>query len=136
MVILIVGGMLIGPELLGWVDPANLVLLSNVGLGFLFLLAGYELELGLFRQEEGRLAVLGWLVTLVIALVVTGFLASIGFVHAFVPVAALGLTTTALGTLLPILRENDLLGGRLGPQHPCCIPSAAHPRRPRSLLAE
>ena len=114
VVILIVGGMLIGPELLGWVDPANLVLLSNVGLGFLFLLAGYELELGLFRQEEGRLAVLGWLVTLVIALVVTGFLASIGFVHAFVPVA-LGLTTTAFGTLLPILRENDLLGGRLGP---------------------
>jgi Kef-type K+ transport system membrane component KefB len=114
VVILIVGGMFIGPELLGWVDPDNLVLLSNVGLGFLFLLAGYELELGLFRQEEGRLAVIGWLVTMVIALVVTGFLASIGFVHAFVPVA-LGLTTTALGTLLPILRENDLLGGRLGP---------------------
>jgi Kef-type K+ transport system membrane component KefB len=28
---------------------------------------------------------------------------------------ALGLTTTALGTLLPILRDNDMLGGRLGP---------------------
>src|SRR5262245_62050332 len=50
VVILIVGGVLIGPELLDWVDPGNLVLLSNVGLGFLFLLAGYELELGLFRQ--------------------------------------------------------------------------------------
>jgi Kef-type K+ transport system membrane component KefB len=28
---------------------------------------------------------------------------------------ALGLTTTALGTLLPILRDNDMLGGPLGP---------------------
>jgi Kef-type K+ transport system membrane component KefB len=34
-------------------------------------------------------------------------------VHAFVPVA-LGLTTTAFGALLPILRDNDMLGGRFG----------------------
>ena len=33
--------------------------------------------------------------------------------HAFVPVA-LALTTTALGTLLPILRDNDMLDGPLG----------------------
>ena len=29
---------------------------ANLGLGFLFLLAGYELELGKFRQRAGRLA--------------------------------------------------------------------------------
>jgi Kef-type K+ transport system membrane component KefB len=45
VVILIVGGILIGPEVLGWADPQGLELVSNVGLGFLFLLAGYELEL-------------------------------------------------------------------------------------------
>src|SRR4029450_4584949 len=39
--------------------------------------------------------------------------AALGFVRAFVPVA-LGLTTTALGTLLPILHDNDMLGGRFG----------------------
>ena len=33
--------------------------------------------------------------------------------EAFVPIA-IGLTTTALGTLLPILRDNDMLGGRFG----------------------
>ena len=114
VVILLVGGMLVGPELLDLADPSILVLLSNVGLGFLFLLAGYELELELFRQQAGKLALIGWFVTLGIALVVTGFLAWTGFVHAFVPVA-LGLTTTALGTLLPILRENHMLGGSLGP---------------------
>lgn len=114
VVILLVGGMLVGPELLDLADPDNLVLLSNVGLGFLFLLAGYELELELFRQQAGRLALLGWFVTLAVATVVTGLLAWTGFVDAFVPVA-LGMTTTALGTLLPILRENDMLGGTLGP---------------------
>jgi Kef-type K+ transport system membrane component KefB len=44
---------------------------------------------------------------------VTGALVAIGFVHAFVPVA-IGLTTTAFGTLLPILRDNDMLSGAFG----------------------
>ena len=113
VVILILGGILVGPQVLGWAEPDNIQLVSNVGLGFLFLLAGYELELGLFREQAGRLAVMSWLVTVVIAIVVTGALAAVGFVHAFVPVA-IGLTTTALGTLLPILRDNQMLEGRFG----------------------
>jgi len=39
-VILIVRGIFVGPQVLGWADPAGLELVSNVGLGFLFLLAG------------------------------------------------------------------------------------------------
>ena len=113
VVILIVGGVLIGPEVLGWANPDNIVLVSDVGLGFLFLLAGYELELGLFRERAGRLAITSWLVTTLIAIAVTGALAAVGFVHAFVPIA-IGLTTTALGTLLPILRDNQMLEGRFG----------------------
>jgi Kef-type K+ transport system membrane component KefB len=42
-----------------------------------------------------------------------GLLAAIGLVRAFVSVA-LGLTTTALGTLLPILRDNNMLRGSFG----------------------
>jgi Kef-type K+ transport system membrane component KefB len=113
VVILIVGGILIGPEVLGWANPDALELIANVGLGFLFLLAGYELELGLLRERAGRLALLSWLLTALVAIVVTGVLAAVGFVHAFVPIA-IGLTTTALGTLLPILRENHLLDGQFG----------------------
>ena len=113
VVILIVGGVLVGPQVLGWADPAGLELVSNVGLGFLFLLAGYELELGLFRERAGRLALTSWLVTLLVAIGVTAALAAVGFVHAFVPIA-IGLTTTALGTLLPILRDNRMLEGRFG----------------------
>jgi Kef-type K+ transport system membrane component KefB len=114
VVVLILGGILIGPQVLDWADPASIELIANVGLGFLFLLAGYELDLTLFRQRAGRLALVGWVVTVALACAVVGLLAAAGLVRAFVPVA-LGLTTTALGTLLPILRDNDMLGGRFGP---------------------
>jgi Kef-type K+ transport system membrane component KefB len=113
VVVLLAGGVLIGPEVLGWADRPAIDLLANVGLGFLFLLAGYELDLRLFRERPGRLAMVAWLVTVALATATVGVLAAAGFVRAFVPVA-LGLTTTALGTLLPILRDNDMLGGRFG----------------------
>jgi Kef-type K+ transport system membrane component KefB len=113
VVILIAGGVLVGPQGLGLAETPSIQLLANVGLGFLFLLAGYELELGLFRERPGRLAVVAWLVTGILAVALVGVLAAVGFVRAFVPVA-LGLTTTALGALLPILRDNDMLGGRFG----------------------
>ena len=113
VVVLIVGGVLIGPEVGGLAEPESIELVANVGLGFLFLLAGYELELDHFRERSGRLAVAGWVVSAVVSIGVTGLLAAAGLVHAFVPVA-LALTTTALGTLLPILRDNDMLDGPLG----------------------
>ena len=39
VVVLLVGGVLIGPEVLGWANRPAIDLLANVGLGFLFLLA-------------------------------------------------------------------------------------------------
>lgn len=113
VVVLIAGGVLIGPQVGGLALPESVELVSDVGLGFLFLLAGYELELDHFRERSGRLAVAGWTVSAVLSLGVTGALAAAGLVSAFVPVA-LALTTTALGTLLPILRDNDMLDGPLG----------------------
>jgi Kef-type K+ transport system membrane component KefB len=113
VVVLLAGGVLIGPEALGWAERPEIDLLANVGLGFLFLLAGYELDPHLFKERAGRLAIAGWLVTVALATALVGALAAAGLVHAFVPVA-LGLTTTAFGTLLPILRDNDMLAGRFG----------------------
>ena len=113
VVVLLAGGVLVGPQVLGWADREAIDLLANVGLGFLFLMAGYELDPRLFRERAGRLAIVAWLVTVAIAAAIVGALAAAGFVRAYVPVA-LGLTTTALGTLLPILRDNDMLGGRFG----------------------
>ena len=41
---------------------------SSIGLGFLFLLAGYELDPLILRAREGRLAATSWVVSLVFAL--------------------------------------------------------------------
>jgi len=113
IVVLIIGGIVIGPEGLGLADPAVLILLANIGLGLVFLLAGYELDPAVFGERAGRLALVCWVITVGLAAGRVGVLESIGYVHAFVPVA-LALTTTALGTLLPILRDHDLLAGRFG----------------------
>src|ERR1700751_2982608 len=49
VVIFLLGGVLIGPHVLGLAETSNIKLLANVGLGFLFLLAGYELDPQLLR---------------------------------------------------------------------------------------
>jgi Kef-type K+ transport system membrane component KefB len=115
VVFFLLGGVLIGPHGLGIAETSNIQLLSNIGLGFLFLLAGYELDPALLRQRPGRLAIGGWLISAVLAVGVTAGLAAAGYIKDYVPVG-LALTTTALGTLLPILRDNDMLGGAFG-QH-------------------
>jgi Kef-type K+ transport system membrane component KefB len=115
VVVFLLGGILIGPHVLGLAETENIQLLSDVGLGFLFLLAGYELDPLLLRQRPGRLAITGWLMSAVISVGVTALLYSVGYIKDYVPVG-LALTTTALGTLLPILRDNGMLGGQFGRQ--------------------
>jgi Kef-type K+ transport system membrane component KefB len=113
VVIFLLGGVLIGPHVLGLAETSAIQLLANVGLGFLFLLAGYELDPALLRQRAGKLATVGWVISAGIAVGVAGGLTAAGYVRDYVPVG-LALTTTALGTLLPILRDNDMLSGPFG----------------------
>ena len=113
VVLLLAGGILLGPHVLDAGRAGDVQVLADVGLGFVFLLAGYELDLRLFGEDAGRRAVLAWCVSLVLALAVVGALAAGGVVRDFLPVT-LALTTTALGTLLPVLRDEGLLTGPLG----------------------
>jgi Kef-type K+ transport system membrane component KefB len=113
VVVLLAGGAVIGPQAIGVGDPASIELLSNLGLGFLFLLTGYELELRLFRERRGRLAIAGWLISVVLAGALIGLLRFEGEVQAVVPLS-LALATTALGTLLPILRDHGVLDSLFG----------------------
>lgn len=112
--LLLVLGVAIGPSLLGIaeVDPA-IQLLSDIGLGFLFFTAGYELDVSVMRGRSGRLALLGWGASVTLALLVVGLLYAEGDVTAYLPVS-IALTSTALGTLLPILRDAGMLPTALG----------------------
>ena len=113
VVLLIAGGIVIGPEALGFGSPSSVQVLSDLGLGFVFLLAGYEVEIALFASSPGRRAMSSWFITAAVSGGVVAALDAAGIVRAYVPVA-IALTTTALGTLLPILREHDMLRGRFG----------------------
>jgi Kef-type K+ transport system membrane component KefB len=113
VVLLIAGGIVIGPEVLDLAQPDAITLFANLGLGFLFLLAGYELDPTLLKERSGKLAIVAWVISVGLSIAVVGALEWAGLVKAFLPVA-IGLTTTALGTLLPILRDHHMLEGRFG----------------------
>ena len=87
IVLLLLGGILIGPQGLGLGSPESAQILADVGLGFLFLLAGYEVDQRLLRADPGRRAALSWLVTAALAGGIVGLLYAVGLVRAFVPVA-------------------------------------------------
>jgi Kef-type K+ transport system membrane component KefB len=53
VVVFLLGGVLIGPYVLGPAGTSVIQLLANIGLGFLFWLAGHELDPALLRQRPG-----------------------------------------------------------------------------------
>ena len=70
-VLLLIAGMLIGPHVFAIAQPdAAITLVSDLGLGFLFLLAGYEINPQELTGRQGRHGLFTWLVTLAIALVI------------------------------------------------------------------
>ncbi|MDG3017253.1 cation:proton antiporter [Speluncibacter jeojiensis] len=114
VVLLLVAGVLIGPHVANLAVVSNEIeLLKQLGLGMLFLLAGYEVETDELRGPGGRRAIVTWLVCLALAFGVIGLIGLTGTVNAEVAVA-IALTSTALGTLLPILKDNSMMGTTLG----------------------
>ena len=110
VVLLLLGGIVIGPSALDVAHPDQIELLSDLGLGFLFLFAGYEIEPRILGSSLGRRSIASWITSLGIAIGAVTILYEADFVSAPVPIA-IGLTTTALGTLLPMMRERGVGGG-------------------------
>lgn len=115
VVIQIIFGIILGPFVLNIAHPNNIVTaLADFGLTYLMFLAGTELDLSTMRQGHLGRSVGSWIVSLVLALGVGEVLHATGLVLDHT-VVALCLTTTALGTLLPILHDNGILRTPLGP---------------------
>lgn len=115
LVVLEIGlGILVGPQVLEWASAGPTIqVLSNIGLAFLFFLAGFEVDFQAIRGRPLRLAALGWLLSFVVCLGVGFALQKSGLVDSGLIVGA-ALTTTALGTLMPILRDANQLRTRFG----------------------
>src|SRR6478752_2721542 len=107
-------GIIVGPSVLGLVkisDPISL--LSDLGLSALIFLAGFELDLQRVRGRPLELAGAGWFLSVGLGILVAFALQALGVIMTEVYVG-LALTTTALGTLLPIVRDAGLLPTRFG----------------------
>ena len=114
VVIEIALGIAIGPYALELAKVTPVVdALSVAGLTFLFFMAGYEIDMRRIRGRPLRLATLGWVGSLAIALAIAAVLYFVGFTLSTLLIA-LALTTTALGTLLPMLEDNHEMGTRFG----------------------
>ncbi len=108
-------GFLIGPQVLGWLKGGGLLqwLGGSLGLSALFFMAGLELDLQKVKGRPLVLALRGWLLSLVLGIVAALFLHSLPFLHTPL-IVGLVLTTTAMGTFIPMLRDAGHLDTRFG----------------------
>jgi Kef-type K+ transport system membrane component KefB len=118
-------GVLIGPVVLGWAHQGDVVTaFSDLGLSMLMFLAGYEIDFPAISGRPLRLAVIGWLISLAAGLAIAFGIARwlhgassrdlVTHDNAAALVLGLAITTTALGTILPPLRDAGLVATPLG----------------------
>jgi Kef-type K+ transport system membrane component KefB len=106
-------GIIIGPQVLGLVHFNGLVAsMFTFGMAATLFMAGMELEFARIRGRPLRLALVGWGISLALGLTFAALLHASSLHDPMI--VALALTTTALGTLLPILRDANQLDTPFG----------------------
>ena len=108
----IVLGVLLGPDGLGLGRHGEFIdTLADFGLATLMFLAGYEIDFGRIAGPPLRRAALGWLLGLGLALATALLIADSVGEAVYIGAA---MATTALGTILPIVRDAELLDTPFG----------------------
>jgi Kef-type K+ transport system membrane component KefB len=105
IVLEIVAGIILGPSVLGWVEvDLPVSILSLLGLTFLLLLAGLEIDLHRLRGRVLTTALLGFAITMVLALGAAGGFASLGWISSTL-IVAIAFSSTSLGLVVPVLKD-------------------------------
>ena len=114
VVLEIVLGIVVGPSVLGWVhvDPPVEVL-SLLGLAFLLLLAGLEVEFDMLRGQLLRLTAAGFALSFGIALAAGLSLDAAGVTGAPLLLAIM-LSATSLGVVIPVLKDSGEASTQFG----------------------
>jgi len=106
VVLEIVLGIVVGPAVLGWVHVDGPVqVMSLLGLAFLLLLAGLEVEFDMLRGRLLRVTATGFVASLGIALAV-GFVLDAAGVTGAPLLIAIMLSATSLGVVIPVLKDS------------------------------
>jgi Kef-type K+ transport system membrane component KefB len=107
-------GILVGPQVLDLAGTDSFIeFFSNLGLGMLFFFAGYEIDFERIKGRPLELGALGWALSVALAYGIGGALAAAGIVLSFLYTGS-AMATTAIGTLIPILRDGGELKTRFG----------------------
>jgi Kef-type K+ transport system membrane component KefB len=107
-------GVLIGPQGLALAHTDDVLnSFAQLGLGFLFFFAGYEIRMDRIKGQPLKLAMLGWMISLALAYSLAGLLEVTGVVVSGLLTGS-ALVTTAIGTLIPIMRDENRLEGEFG----------------------
>jgi Kef-type K+ transport system membrane component KefB len=110
----ILAGVVLGPSVLGWVEADTAVqVLSLIGVGFLLLLAGIEIDFDQLRGAVLRVALLGFALSFTLAIVVAYLLRAAGVIDSPFLIAVI-LSATSLAVLLPLLKDAGLIESRFG----------------------
>jgi Kef-type K+ transport system membrane component KefB len=105
VVVEIGAGIVVGPAVLGWVRPDQVIeVVALIGLALLLFLAGLEVDARGLRGRRLRLSVGGFAASVVLATIVTGALGGLGLVDAPL-IAGIALLATSLGVVIPIVKD-------------------------------
>jgi Kef-type K+ transport system membrane component KefB len=108
-------GILIGPHVFHLSSPTGMIgTLGELGLAFLLFMVGLEIDFDKIRGRPLSLAVGGWFLTFLLAMVCMFLFNAIGLIETPIILAAVALSTTALGVLAPILRDRGELDTDFG----------------------
>jgi len=108
-------GILIGPHIFNLAEPDGMIgTLGELGLTFLLFMVGFEINLDEIRGKPLTLAVGGWFLSFFLAITCMFFFNVIGLIQTPPLLAAIALSTTALGVLAPILRDRGELNSDFG----------------------
>jgi Kef-type K+ transport system membrane component KefB len=114
VVVEIVLGIVLGPEVLGWATPNQFVrFLANLGLAVLFFFAGLEVVEKHVPTRSIVRGTLGWAISIALGIGVGYSLNRLGL-DAAGWLLGVALSTTSLGTLVPILSDSGVLRTPLG----------------------
>jgi Kef-type K+ transport system membrane component KefB len=107
-------GVILGPSWLGWVQAdAAVQVLALIGVGFLLLLAGLEIDFDQLRGRVLEAALAGFGLSFAIALAVAFGLHAAGAAGSPLLIAVI-LSATSLAVVLPLLKDADLLASPFG----------------------
>ena len=114
VVVEILAGVVIGPWGLGWVQvDLPIQVLALIGLAFLLLLAGLEVDFERLLGPLLKLTGFGFLLSFGLAVVVGYSLGAVGLVQT-PPFIAIVLAATSLGVLIPLLKDTGRSGSDFG----------------------